>query len=53
MTLAPDSGKWKVVYTTPAGTESVIRACMIVSPTRDESFTHEPSLIPRISASDS
>ena len=30
-----------------------MRACMIVSPTREESLTHEPSLIPRISASDS
>ena len=53
MTLAPLSGKWKVVYTTPAGTSSLMRAFIIVSPTRLASFTHEPSAIPRSCASDS
>src|SRR5690606_8577214 len=33
-TLAPDSGKWKVVYTTPGCTRSVMVARSTVSPAR-------------------
>src|SRR5690606_32684911 len=41
-TLAPDSGKWKVVYTTPGCTLSVTSARSTVSPERLCSATISP-----------
>ncbi|MNP74392.1 hypothetical protein D3C76_1712630 [compost metagenome] len=51
ITLAPDSGKWNVVYTTPGATRSVIRARSTVCPARLPMPTQSPSLMPRLSAS--
>ena len=50
-TLAPDSGKWKVVYTTPGWTRSVSVARSTVSPARLWMPTQSPSATPRSSAS--
>ena len=51
ITLAPDTGWWKVVYTTPGFTRSVTLARSTVSPTRLLMPTQSPWLIPRSSAS--
>src|SRR5690606_780459 len=51
-TLAPVSGSWNVVYTTPGGTRSVTFASSVISPLRLVSDTRSPSLMPRSSASD-
>src|SRR5262249_7289220 len=50
-TLVPLSGKWKVVYTTPGATRSVITARKVMEPARLATVTHAPSLMPRCSAS--
>src|SRR5690606_37576377 len=50
-TLAPDSGWWNVVYTTPGITRSVISARSTVSPARLLSPTQSPVWMPRCSAS--
>src|SRR5690606_454640 len=50
-TLAPDSGKWNVVYTTPGCTRSVSVARSTVSPARLCTPTQSPSAMPRSSAS--
>ena len=42
MRLAPDSGKWNVVYTTPGATRSVISTRSTVSPARLVTPTQSP-----------
>ena len=50
-TLAPDSGKWKVVYTTPGCIAELTVARITVSPARLLIETWSPVRIPRSSAS--
>src|SRR5674476_745042 len=51
ITFAPDSGKWKVVYTTPGCMRSDTLARNTVSPERLWMPTQPPSTTPRSSAS--